>query len=277
MIVYSLVIFAIAVVAGLVPLVAKRNDRLLHLLIAFATGIFLGVVFLHFLPEVARMGAEAAHGEGAEAGHLHGKPDLWIFVLVGVVGLFILEGLVFRGRAHPEIPSNDPPHAHAHDRAHDHRHGHADSTPDHREHTTVGYAVLFGLSVHAFTAGLGLAATLGKPSLAASVFLSIISHKGVEGFSLTTVFMLAGMRLRRTLCLLGAFALVTPVGILLGSVVRQLLDEFGVEVMMALAAGTFLFVALGDLLPEVFHRRIDAVYKVLLLVVGIVVSALVHT
>jgi zinc transporter ZupT len=162
--------------------------------------------------------------------------------------------------------------------------GHGHASPSHArsdlgdrgEHATVGWTVLFGLSVHAFTAGLGLAATLSRPDLAASVFISIISHKGVEGFSLTTVFMLAGFGRRKILALIGAFALVTPAGVLLGSLLRQHLDNFGVEIMMALAAGTFLFVALGDLLPEVFHRRIDAAYKVLLLLAGIAVSFLIH-
>jgi zinc transporter ZupT len=187
---------------------------------------------------------------------------MWIFVLIGVVGLFVLEHLVFRGGHQPDLRQDNRNHSVEHS--------------DRREHITVGYAVLFGLSIHAFTAGLGLAAVANRPALATSVFLSIISHKGVEGFSLTTVFMLAGFRLRRILLLILGFSLVTPAGVLLGSLVSRQLDGFGVEVMTALAAGTFLFVALCDLLPEVFHRRIDAAIKVLLLFVGVAVSCLIH-
>jgi zinc transporter ZupT len=213
------------------------------------------------------------HAEEEAPGlHDHGDTDIWLFVLIGVVGLFILESLVFRG-AREAMHSSHADGAHDHDP--DHECGHR-GPGDRVQHLTVGYAVLFGLSVHAFTAGLGLASTLSRPALAGTVFVSIMSHKGVEGFSLTTVFMLAGFGRRKILGMILAFALVTPAGVLLGSLLQDHLDAFGLEVMMALAAGTFLFVALGDLLPEVFHRRIDAAYKVLLLVAGIAVSFLIH-
>ena len=49
---YSLVIAAVALAGGLLPLVAGHSDRLLHLFISLAPGLFLGVVFLHMLPEL---------------------------------------------------------------------------------------------------------------------------------------------------------------------------------------------------------------------------------
>ena len=46
--------------------------------------------------------------------------------------------------------------------------------------------------------------------------------------------------------------------------------------LTAFAAGTFLYVALCDLLPEVFHERRDGVVKAALLVAGVAVSHWMH-
>jgi zinc transporter ZupT len=51
-------------------------------------------------------------------------------------------------------------------------------------------------------------------------------------------------------------------------------------VAVALAAGTFLYVCLTELLPEVFHHREDILAKIVLLALGIaamgVIAAMEH-
>ena len=239
---YSIIIIAVGLLGGMLPLLVRRSDRLLHLFIAFATGLFLSAVFLHLLPEVARMAASvpSEHGEG-EADH-----TLWLFVLLGVVGLFLLENLVL-----------------------------AKGGPGSR-HLTVGWASLFGLCVHAFTAGLGLAAAHVKPELAEPVFLSIVSHKMAETFSLAAVFMLAGARGSKILVLVLLFSLVTPAGAIVGGELVHVLSSRGLHILTALAAGTFLFVALCDLLPEVFHHREDLWSRIGFLAAGIALSVVLH-
>lgn len=254
-----LLVLALAVAGGAVPLVLSRTDRLQHLLIAFATGTFLGVVFLHLLPSVAAA-AEERHDAGT-----------WGFVLVGVVGLFLLENIAFRRRAERVGHAHHAPHAHR-----DHGHAPGDDPDDHRRHRTVGYATLFGLSVHAFTSGIGLAAAVEVEELRAPLLVSVLSHKAVEGFSLSTVFLLAGSTARRAFRLTALFSLATPAGALLGALVVERLDARGLDALTALATGTFLFVALCDLLPEVFHRTEDTGWKVALLAAGTALGLLGH-
>lgn len=259
----SLILIGLTLAGGVVPLFAKRSERALHLLVALATGVFLGVVFLHLLPEVSQLAAEvdggAEHAGGAdhaehEGGH-HAPSLLWLFVLVGLFGLFVLQNVVLKG------------HGHSH-------HGHA----DHHRHRSLGYASLIGLSVHAFTAGLGMAAVERFEHIAEPFFLSIAGHKGSEGFSLATVFLLAGFGLTRTLLGVGLFALMTPAGIALGELfVGELsANGLGMAIMTALAAGTFLYVAIGDLLPEVFHNREDVLPRLALVALGVAVSWYAH-
>ena len=90
------------------------------------------------------------------------------------------------------------------------------------------------------------------------------------------MFLLAGFGRRPTFAIIALFSLVTPAGVLFGSWMVDLLSGYGVAVLTSLAAGTFLFVALCDLLPEVFHDKRDELAKIALLLAGIGASAIAH-
>ena len=247
----SAVILAVALAGGCLPLLVRWTDRLLHSALALSTGIFLGAVFLHLLPslsglEGATHEAEVAAATETAALHHHGDVTIWIFVLIGVVSVYLIESLVFRAPVHDDL---------------------------HR-HRSVGYAALVGLSVHAFTSGIGFAALSEQPELSMPLFISIVAHKGFEGFSLTSVFLLAEFRRSKIVLLVVLFSLVTPVGILLGLVLTAHLGEYGISVATALAAGTFLYVCLCELLPEVFHHRDDSLVKIGLMTAGVILILL---
>ena len=228
---------------GAIPLFFRLSDRVLHLLVAFATGIFLGAVFLHLIPQIAELAALPGSSAELAGGHQH--HSLWLFVLAGLLGVYLLEHLILN-RA-----TSDP-------------------------HRTLGYASLFGLCIHSFTSGVGLSVASRYPAIEKSLYFSIASHKSAEAFSLATVFLLAGFGRGPTLAIIALFSLVTPAGILFGSWMVNQLSSYGVAVLTSLAAGTFLFVALCDLLPEVFHDKQDELAKVALLLAGIGASAIAH-
>lgn len=230
----SLAVAAVALVGGLLPLLVRWTDRRLHAALALSTGIFLGAVFLHFLPELPH----------TSAGGLSDRA-LWSFVLIGVVAVYLAETLFL--------------HAH---------HEHED--PD-QHHRAVGWAALFGLSVHSFTSGVGLVFAAQTPGLGQVVFVAILGHKGFEAFSLASVFQLGKFPRRATLAVVVGFALMTPLGVLAGSLLAGWLAGAGLAAAVALAAGSFLYVCLCELLPEVFHERKDAAMKIVLLLIGILV------
>lgn len=231
-----LVALVAATLLGALPPIARRwGDRGLHLLIAASAGIFLGTVFLHLLPELA---AAAEHDE-----HGHSEPLPWLAALTGFLGLFLLEKVWLRGNEGRERV--DP-------------------------HAVVWVSTYIGLSVHAFTAGLGLSAL----DLKALVLVPILWHKLTESFSLTSVLRLAGASRAKCLALIGSFALASPLGFLFGE--RILASGHGAsELLMGLACGTFLYVAACDLLPEVFHHLERRTPRIVALLVGIASTALV--
>ncbi len=231
-----LVALVAATLIGALPPIARRwGDRGLHLLIAASAGIFLGTVFLHLLPELAAAAGTDDHG--------HSDPLPWLAALTGFLGLFLLEKVWLRGNEGRERV--DP-------------------------HAVVWVSTYIGLSVHAFTAGLGLSAL----DLKALVLVPILWHKLTESFSLTSVLRLAGASSAKCLALIGTFALASPLGFLFGE--RILASGHGAsELLMGLACGTFLYVAACDLLPEVFHHLERRTPRIVALLLGIASTALV--
>lgn len=236
---YALITLLVTLGGGCLPLLREWSHRQLHAILAFATGGFLGAVFLHLLPEIS--------ANQAARGALDAR-TIWSLTLGATLGVYLLEALVFR--------------AHDHDEAHRHR--------------AVGYSALVGLSVHALTEGIAFGVLTGETASAAPFFLSTLGHKLLDGFSLASIFRLGDMSKRRILVWIFLFACLTPAGMLLGEHLVHYLSGVAFAVVTALAAGTFLFVSLCELLPEVFHHREDSVVKVVLLLSGIGSFVLLH-
>lgn len=261
MIVQCLVILGVGLAGGLLPLLTRWSYRGLHVALALSTGVFLGAVFLHMLPELGggheHFSNDADHSDGAS------PLLLWGSVLVGVLAVYLFETLVFRAQEQ----------GHDHGSHADHEHGQEQGALHH--HRSVGWATLLGLTIHAATTGFGLAAASAE-GIAQPVFIAILGHKAFEAFSLTSVFLLGEFPRRRVLLLVVLFSLVTPLGGLAGDAVMHELSGSVLDVVLALAAGTFLYVCLCELLPEVFHHREDGVRKILLLLGGILAMGALH-
>jgi zinc transporter ZupT len=85
---------------------------------------------------------------------------------------------------------------------------------------------------------------------------------------------LAGLPTPRAIALLAVYCLAAPVGLLAGAMLAMQLRSAGLEAMLTgLASGTFLYVAVGDLLPEVFHGDVARWQRVGGLLLGIAVAA----
>lgn len=225
-----LLLAGVAVVGALLPLARTWSDRGLHMLLSVAAGVFLGALFLELLPELS---SSSAHDGTASR-----LP--WAAALAGLLLLFFLERIWLREKASAAGP-----------------------------HQVVWIATFTGLTTHAFVFGLGLA-TLDD-SLILTFALALSIHKAVESFSLATVMRLAELPLGRAWGWLLIFALATPLGLVVG---RQLTTsgDAGTNLMgllRGLAAGTFLYVAAYNLLPEVFHGRQQRRRRVVGLLVGL--------
>jgi len=234
----ALLVFLAAILGALPALTRRWSPRGLHKLVSISAGIFLGSVFLHLLPELALETAPAGPAE---------RPSVtpWVAVLVGFLLLFVVERVWLEKR------------------------GGRDGADTHQ---VLLLATFLGLGVHASTMGLSLSAI--RDNLDWPLLATILGHKAAEAFSLAAVFSLAGRSRRRTLLPLVLFAAITPAGLLLGDLVVDASGPFA-TILAGFACGTFLYVAVCDLLPEVFHDTEQSWTKLGWVLLGILFTALV--
>jgi zinc transporter ZupT len=244
----ALLLVTVSALGALLPLHRRWSERGLHVFVAIATGVFLGTIFLHLLPELAAATARDARStDGESAGHAVSLRPWWA-ALIGLVLLFVLEK-VWLGRRRGAGAHGD-------------------------QHDVVCFATFIGLSVHSLVTGLGFSAVVSEPALLWPLVTAVAVHKAGEGFSLATVMRLAHLPTSRSLTLLAVFCIATPLGLLMGA--QLAMGEQAARItplLTGLACGTFLYVAVADLLPEVFHGARDGAPRIIGLLVGIGVAA----
>lgn len=222
-------ILGIAIVGGMIPILVSKQQasrRYLSLGNALAGGIFLGVGFVHLLPE-----ADEALRNVVD------YPMAPLLAALGVGLLLLIDRVVLEGRnsmlGQEDEPTRPPFYA---------------------------FVLLIVLSVHSIIAGMALGL---QPEAAAAlvVMLGILFHKGSAAFALIVTAHSAGNRkLWQTLWL---FAVMTPIGIVLGTVAGQVFEGRTALIFEgsfnAIAAGTFIYVAVMDVLDAEMSRERDRV------------------
>ena len=224
-------ILAIGIVGGVIPLLAARHDasrRFLSLGNALAGGIFLGVGFIHLLPEAG----EALKG-------VVDYPIAPLLTAFGVVVLLLVDRVLF------DVS------------------GKTDTGAD--VHQPIYPVVLLAmLSIHSIITGIALGI---ESEVAASllVMIAILSHKGSAAFALMVSVQAAGAdreRLRRVLII---FVLMTPIGIILGTLASGLFEGYTAHLaegsFNALAAGTFIYIAILDVIDVEMSRKDDRIAR----------------
>ena len=127
------------------------------------------------------------------------------------------------------------------------------------------YILTMVLGLHSLLAGIALGIE-GSAIVGLAIVIAILAHKGAAAFSLAVSFVKAGMARKRAWGLIATFSTVTPLGILIGSLLGSALPERPGEIVEgifdALAAGSFLYIAAIDIIHEEFgegeHSHIPA-------------------
>jgi zinc and cadmium transporter len=233
-----------ALAGGALPFFAsvRRSD----LLLSFSAGVMLGAAFFHMLPE-------AVEGAGGAA-----VP----FVLVGFLVLYLLERFVLVHVCAEPGPnarlstSGAPLPHHAGESPEEHaKHGHLHGDGTGCDVHTIGLAAWIGLSVHTLVDGFALGAASVEAHLGLLVFLAILAHKIPNSFSLSAILLSEGYSRGRAVAMNAAFALMVPAGVGVYVLLRELVHvERFASLALAGSAGTFLHLALSDILPDL-HRR----------------------
>ncbi len=234
-------------------------------LLSLAAGALLATAFTHLLPE--------AFESEASAHALFGT------LLASVVFFFLLEKgeLYHHGHEHgdhdpshhgegratesPE-PAAHTPHAHAASHAHGHAdahahahgHGHGHGHAHHHGPRTGGWALLLGDSVHTFVDGVLIAAAfVADVKLGLAATLAVLAHEVPHHIGDFIVLRHTGFSARKAVLWTSAAGAVTIVGGIVGYLAIGP-DSWALPYLLVIAASSFVYVALADLIPQLQQR-----------------------
>jgi len=249
--IYALIVAALSLIGAAVPLRIRFGHAQLQVYLSLAAGALLGAALFHLLPEASE--------------HIHGN-----FGLPAVIGI----GMVFLLQRYLAPHSHEPFGTHGSLPNHDHEHEpHGHELHHHSRPLVTGVVAILALSIHSFFDGVAIGAVTSgvvdaahdgashghaAQPLAFAVFLSVLIHKPMDGLSVSVLLLNAGASTRRLWSVQFFYAALVPVGALAFMATRGAVAQPSVLVgyTLAFSAGTFLAIALTDLLPELhFHAH----------------------
>lgn len=224
--------------------------RLVRHLVSLSTGVLLATALLHVLPEAFERQA-SPHA-------------LFMTLLGGLMFFFLLEKAeLYR-------------HTHHHEGDGHHHHHHFDAEQAGRG----GLSVLVGDSIHNFCDGVLIAAAfLSDPHLGVVTALAIIAHEIPQEVGDYIVLINAGFSRMRALVYNMISGLAAVVGGVLGYFLIGPFQDY-LPYMMVVAASSFVYVAVADLIPQLqkrLHWR-DTLLQIVWLGIGLLmIASIVHT
>jgi ZIP family zinc transporter/zinc and cadmium transporter len=130
------------------------------------------------------------------------------------------------------------------------------------EHRSAAVSALLGLLVHTFFDGVAIGAGFGVSARTGSlVFLAVLLHKIPDGFTVASIAITSGFSRRVALGTSVLLGVSTVTGVLAVVLIGQ------PSYALAISAGTTLYVAASDLMPEV--NRDPGVKLALLVFAGV--------
>jgi zinc and cadmium transporter len=224
---------ALSALAASVFLVAPESmrTRVLPHLVSFATGALLGAALLGLLPH-------AIEGAGAANTHAVG-----LALLTGLLIFFVLEKLVLWRHCHHDECEGHVPQAHAH---------------NHDEGRALASArlILIGDGFHNVLDGVLIAAAfMTDVHLGVVTAIAVFAHEIPQEVGDLAILLHGGMSRLRALTL----NLLTSLSSVVGGFVAYFAFsriEAVLPYAIAIAASSFLYIAVADLIPGL-HRRVD--------------------
>ncbi len=269
-------IVIVSVLGGILPLATVLNHTRLQVYLSFSAGTMLGAAFFHMIPEAVRVGS---------AGTVR-------WTAVGLLSLFFLER--FFSFHHHETDNHGtglagelstPILVHGHHDDHAHHEEQAMSSSKRSSMLNWGPAA-FGLAIHSLAGGIALASAvsadyrIGHGMLGAGlgVFIATLVHKPADALTITAL-MLRGSADRQHAHLMNlGFSLMIPAGVVLFWIGTHVTTVFSPGAWtagaLAFSAGTFLCIALSDLLPELQFHSHDRLKLSIALIAGFALMAL---
>jgi len=242
-------VIGVVAAGGVLLLPQPVITRFLPGMVSFAIGSLLGAAFLGLVPHAL---------EGRDLGGIH---QVTAIVLLGILVFFLLEKLLLWRHCHS---------AHCDAHAHDH---------DAAQREATGVMILVGDAIHNLVDGILIAAAfLTDVHLGIVTTFAVIAHEIPQELGDFAILLHSGYSKGRALLFNLLVSLTTIVG---GVVAYYALAEAQqlLPYVLAVAASSFIYIAMADLLPDL-HKRVEVmatVEQLVLILAGVGVIYAVHS
>ena len=261
---------SVIIAAGMLLIPDASRSRLVPHFVSFAIGTLLGAAFLGLLPH-------ALQQAGSDDPH-----NIMLAVLIGLLSFFLLEKLVLWRHCHADhceahdVDGGGVDHDHSLDKHSFDKHSH--DKHSHEEKPNTGSLIVVGDVLHSFVDGVLIAAAFMTDILLGIVTsLAIASHEIPQQVSNFIVLLQGGRDKRRAFFLNS----LSSIGALLGGVVGYFslsTMQHIVPYIIAIAASSFIYIAVADLIPGLHKKTSPAAItqQVLLISCGVILVYFSH-
>ncbi len=217
-----------ATFAGMMLILARESwsRRNSASLVSFSAGVLLGVGFLHILPEALEMTAQAP-----------------LFILLAFILFYFLEHHLLIHAGHEEQHHTHLTVDDCHDGCSVHPH-------------PLGMVAFVGMALHSAIDGMiiGTGYEVGH-DLGLLAALGVIAHEVPEGIAMLAILLHYGWPRRSAILLTCFVAVATPLAAVATYALVSGLAPEVLGALLAVAGGSFVYIAASDLIPESHRSR----------------------
>lgn len=231
----SVIVVSLLSLIGVFTLFLKREklQDLLLYLVSFSAGALLGDVFIHLIPELVEDGGF--------------NSNISLYILLGIVGTFVIEKII---------------HWH-----------HAQESNKHKHLHPVTFMTLFGDGAHNFIDGVIIAASyMVNFQVGLATTVAVVLHEIPQEIGNFGVLIHGGFSRAKALWYNFLSALTAILGALIVIFLGAQIEN-SIPALTAYTAGTFIYIAGADLIPEL-HKEVSVrknVIQFVWLILGIVI------
>ena len=234
----SVVVVSLIAVLGifLFSIKIEKLKKIILYLVSFSTGALFGGAFLHLLPEIVN-----------EVGF---TPKISFFVLIGILFSFIIEKFIHWRHCHQPEHITNKVHSFA-------------------------YMNLFGDGVHNFVDGLIIGASyLVSIPLGIATTFAVILHEIPQEIGDFGVLLHGGFSKKKAILLNFLTALTAIAGTILALIIGSHTEHL-TQFLIPFAAGSFIYIAGSDLIPELQKEKKlgKSILQLIALILGVLVLA----
>ena len=281
--------FAMGLIFGVMPNYiqsCKQSPTFLGLSNSFAGGLFLGIGLFHILPESAE--------KFEDNEKLKGIPIAYFLAFLSYALILFVEKVISNSHSlfhndnhhHNENDENEirrePLIRDSNSNEENEKNGNdikenEDNNEIENEHHTVSsgftpYVLLLALSFHGIFEGIALGLRSEVKGTLTLLF-AIAAHKWAAALTLGISFVKIGTPNKKFLILIIIFALIGPIGMIIGLILSTTTNELIEGVFLAISTGTFIYIACSEVIVEEFESGGNKIWKFVLFIVGGVLAA----